>query len=259
MPRQKRQKKWDKRWILLLCLIPLAVGLLVFFHGKQPRKNPYRAEDFSYDENGYLQYKKGKALRGIDVSEHQGDIDFAAVRESGVEFVMIRVGYRGYKSGTLNKDERAEVNYQNAKAAGLQVGVYFFSQAVTVAEAEEEAEMLLQCIEDWELDLWAAYDWEYVNEQARTAGMDARLLTDCTKAFLSKIAQAGEKPMIYCNRSQARDLLYMEELSAYDLWLAMYQDPIDAFPYAMKLWQYTNTGSVPGISGNVDLNLYFIE
>ncbi len=248
-------------WLPVAVLAAVAVALVILIRslsGLRIPPNPYTPEDFSYDDDGYLTYTAGTALRGIDISEHQGDIDFSAVKASGVEFVIIRVGYRGYLSGELHQDENAGANYLAAKAAGLKVGAYLFSQAVSPEEAAEEAEFFLEQVKDWELDLWAVYDWERMGGHARTADMDADTLTECTKVFLERVRKAGYAPMVYCNRSQARDLLHMEKLRQYGIWLAMYSDPIDLFPYRMTLWQYTNTGSVPGISGNVDINLWFL-
>ena len=244
--------------LVLYSLIALmgvaALGLALFF-SPLPR-NPFSPADFTYEE-GYLTCLTKPAMRGIDVSEHQGDIDWNAVKASGVEFAIIRVGYRGYGNGALVADENAQTNYKNAKAAGLQIGAYLFSQAISVEEAQEEAAFFLEQIKDWELDLWAVYDWEYISAEARTANVDALTLTQCTKAFLDAVAAEGYQPMIYFNRSQAEKRLFMNALAGYDFWLAMYHDPIATFAYRPDMWQYTNTGHVPGINGNVDINLWF--
>lgn len=216
--------------------------------------NPYTAEDFTYDGD-YLTCTAGTSVLGIDISSHQGDIDWAAVKEAGVEFVMIRLGYRGSREGMLYTDQRAQENYDGAKAAGLKVGAYFFSQAVSLEEAEEEAALALSIAEGWALDMPLVYDWEYAGEEARTANMDARQVTDCTKAFCEAVENAGFDAMIYFNVSQSRYLLYLEELTAYPFWLAMYTDEMD-FEYQVHMWQYTCTGTVPGIETDVDINLW---
>ncbi len=239
--------------LLLLSLTVWALNL-----GKLP-KNKLRAQDFVYNEQGYLTCLATRAVRGIDVSQHQGQIDFEAVKASGVEFVIVRVGYRGYHSGELHEDKQAQENYRRAKEAGLQVGAYFFSQAVSPEEAKEEALFFLSQIQDWELELWAVYDWESMGDTARTAHVDARTLTDCAKTFSETVSGAGYRPMVYFNRSQALDRMYLRELKDYGAWLALYSEPIESYPYRIDLWQYTNTGSVPGISGNVDINLWFPE
>ena len=121
--------------------------------------NPYSTLDF-YLEDGYMTCKSGKSTLGIDVSVWQGDIDWQQVKEAGMEFAMIRVGYRGSNEGTLHEDSMAQTYYQGAKAAGLKVGAYFFSQAVTPQEAVEEADYMLAKMEGWELDMPVVFDWE---------------------------------------------------------------------------------------------------
>lgn len=251
----KKRKKIKPIIQILIAVTGVVAVLLALFYRPLPR-NPFTPEDFVY-EDGFLTCMTVEAVRGIDVSEHQGDIDWEAVKASGVEFAIIRVGYRGYGNGALMADENAQINYQNAKAAGLKIGAYLFSQAISVEEAQEEAEFFLEQIKDWELDLWAVYDWEYISAEARTANVDALTLTKCTKAFLDMVSEAGYQPMVYFNRSQAEKRLFMHVLAEYDFWLAMYHDPIDTFAHRPDMWQYTNTGRVPGINGNVDINLWF--
>lgn len=217
--------------------------------------NPFTAEDFAY-EGDFLTCLAGDAALGIDVSVWQDTIDWQQVKAAGVEFAMLRIGYRGSDQGGLNEDSFLRANYAGAKAAGIKVGGYFFSQAVSVREAVEEAEYVLSIIEDWELDMPVVYDWEYIDSEARTANVDARTLTDCTKAFCETIKEAGYVPMIYFNRDQAAERMILTELAEYPFWLALY-DPAMDYPYRVDMWQYTCEGSVPGIQGNVDLNLFF--
>ena len=198
----------------------------------------------------------GTAVLGIDVSEHQDNIDWELVKASGVDFVMIRVGWRGQTEGRLNEDTMAQINYAGARAAGLKVGAYFFSQAITKQEAIAEAEFLLSQVRNWEVDMPLVFDWEYVGDHARTANMDARLLTDLSIAFCDTVALAGYQPMIYFNMYQSEYLLHLEELTDYPFWLAMYTDEMD-YPYAVDMWQYSCTGQVAGIGTDVDLNLWF--
>ena len=221
-----------------------------------PEGNPYGPLDFQYDGK-YLQCLAGQSVLGIDVSAHQQEVDWEKVAAAGVKFTMIRVGYRGYETGDLVADPYAQANYQGAKAAGLQVGAYLFSQAISVEEALEEADFLLTGIKDWELELPVVYDWEYISSDARTGAADARLVTDCTKAFCEAVAAAGYDPMVYFNRHQAQDLLFLEELTQYPFWLAMYSDRM-TYPYRVDMWQYTCEGKVPGIDGFVDINLRFV-
>ena len=217
--------------------------------------NAYGPEDFVM-EDGYLRLDFGPYIRGIDVSAHQGEIDWTLVAESGVEFAMIRLGYRGYGTGKILEDPYFRANLEGAAAAGLDVGVYFFSQAISVAEALEEAEFVLTVLDGAELTMPVVYDWEYIDEEARTAQVDRRTLTDCSLAFLQAVEAAGYEPMLYYNTHQVRELLHLKELEHYDSWLALYSEEM-TFPYRIRMWQYTCTGTVPGIEGNVDIDLYF--
>lgn len=216
--------------------------------------NPYGPEDFAV-ENGYMTCLTGKSVLGIDVSTFQQNVDWQQVKAAGVEFVMIRLGHRGTNIGVLFEDELVQSHYAGASAAGLKVGGYFFSQAITPEEAVEEAEFALQIIQDWQVDMPIVFDWEHIDNDCRTTGMDARTLTDCAKAFCDRIKAEGYRPMVYFNANQAANLLYLLELEDYDFWLAMYHDQMD-FPHRVDMWQYTQTGAVPGIPGNVDINLY---
>lgn len=219
-------------------------------------ENPFGYNDFQF-EGDYLTCLTQPSVLGIDVSVFQGNIDWQAVKQSGVEFAIIRVGGRGYGAeGKLYADDNAQINYEGAKAAGLQVGAYFFSQAITVEEAKQEAQYILEQTSHWEMDFPIVYDWEYIGEEARTANLDARTLTECTRAFCQSVEAAGREAMIYFNPEQSHKQFFVEELGQYNFWLAMYADRM-LYPHRVSMWQYTNTGSVPGIEGNVDINLYF--
>lgn len=220
-------------------------------------QNPYQPSDFAPDENGYLTCMAGQSRLGIDVSGFQGQIDWQRVKAAGVEFVFIRVGGRGTTQGGLYTDDYAQTYYQGAKAAGLQVGAYFFSQAITPGEAREEAFFVLKQVAAWELDLPVVYDWEWVDSTSRTAQMEGGILTRCTEEFCRIIAEAGLSPMIYFNTTQALELLELERLAAYPFWLAQYDTGLH-FPYRVDYWQYSCTGRVDGIEGDVDLNLHLL-
>lgn len=220
-------------------------------------ENPYEPSDFTQDENGYLTCLTGQSRLGIDVSGFQGEIDWQKVKAAGVEFVFIRVGGRGTTQGGLYTDDYAQTYYQGAKEAGLQVGAYFFSQAITPGEAREEAFFVLKQVADWELDLPVVYDWEWVDSTSRTAGVEGGILTRCAEEFCRVIAQAGLSPMIYFNTSQALELLELERLAEYPFWLAQYDTGLH-FPYRVDYWQYSCTGRVDGIEGDVDLNLQLL-
>ena len=221
-----------------------------------PEENPYGPVDFMLDEKTQeMTFLSGEGIKGIDVSSWQGNIDWQQVKDSGVEFVIIRVGGRGTTEGNIYPDEKCQSYYEGAKAVGLKVGAYFFSQSITEEEAIEEAEYVLDVVKDWDVEMPVVYDWEYIGDGARTDNMVAGLLTEMAKAYCDTVKNAGYEPMIYFGRSQSADLLILPELEEYGFWLAMY-NPIMDYPYKIDIWQYTETGSVPGISGNVDLNLW---
>ncbi len=215
--------------------------------------NPYTPEDFGF-AGDYLTCLAGESVLGIDVSAYQPEVDWQQVKAAGVEFVILRAGFRGYGStGNMKQDAAVLSHYSGAKQAGLKVGVYFFSQAISAQEAIEEAEFLLDIIGDFQLDMPVAYDWEYISDTARTANMDADTLTACADAFCRTIRDAGFQPMIYISENQ--NLLHLDQLAQYPLWVALYDTGM-TYPYKAAMWQYTNTGRIPGIAGNADINLW---
>ena len=217
------------------------------------QENPYTPEDFGADGD-FLTCLAGESLLGIDVSAYQPEVNWQQVKSAGVEFVMLRAGFRGYGSaGNMKQDAAVLSHYNGAKQAGLKVGVYFFSQAVSVQEAIDEANFLLNIIGDFQLDMPVAYDWEYISDTARTANMDADTLTQCADAFCRRVQEAGFQPMIYISENQ--NLLQLEQLARYPLWVALYDNQM-TYPYKTAMWQYTNKGSVPGVPGNADINLW---
>ena len=227
-----------------------------------PEENPYGAMDFEFDENGYLTCVTGRSSLGIDVSVYQSNIDWQQVKDAGIEFVIIKCGGRGYgQAGNLYEDSSWRDKYAGAKAVGLKVGVYFFSQAIDEDEAVEEAEYVLSLIQDKDIDMPIVDDWEYIDPATsdgvpRTIAMSKRMLTNCTKAFCERIEEAGYQSMIYFNADQSHKQMYLEELTDYPFWLASYTTKLN-YPYKIDMWQYTHTGTVPGIEGDVDINLYF--
>lgn len=222
----------------------------------QPEASPYTFTDFQYDGR-YLTCLAAESVVGVDVSAHQEEIDWEAVAASGVEFVMIRVGYRGYETGLLQPDAYAQINYAGAKAAGLKVGAYLFSQAVSRKEAMEEARFAVEQMRGWELDLPLVYDWERVKAGTRTEGVDARTITDCAIGFCKMAEALGYETMVYFNPHHGRNYFYLHELEDYPFWLAYYTDKMD-YPYHFEMWQYTDSGYVPGIEGGADINLMIL-
>ena len=204
---------------------------------------------------------------GIDVSKHNGTINWNKVKESGVNFAMIRAGYRGYgQPGNLAVDSKFLTNMNGAISNGIEVGVYFFSQAVTVEEAIEEADMTIELIRENGFSDKITYpiviDTEDVdNAEGRADGLSKNIRTMIVQIFCERIKQYGYKPMIYANKYWLNNQLDMNKLSMYDVWLAHYtntEKPIEnPSDYTGKydIWQYTDKGTIYGISGNVDLNI----
>ena len=207
----------------------------------------YGGEDYSY-------------RLGIDVSHYQGEIDWQKVKAAGIEFVFVRLGYRGYgQEGVLKLDTNFEKNMKGARAAGLDVGVYFFAQAVNETEAIEEAEFVLEHLIEYDLQMPIVYDPESIlHEEARTDNVTEEQFTKNTKAFCETIEKSGYDAMIYCNMTWQAFKLDLEELEEYPIWYADYEE-YPQTPYHFDIWQYSNEGSVDGIQGNVDLNIQMIK
>ena len=210
--------------------------------------------------NGYSFYKQDGAVTsvsGIDVSEFQGDIDWQQVKDAGIEFAMIRVGYRSYGGGEVKYDKNFEKYLDGASAVGIKTGVYFFSQAVNADEAAEEADAVLDAIAPYDITYPVVFDWELITEDnARTDEMSVEMLADCCVTFCERIKAAGYTPMIYQNKSTTMRKLDLPRVKDYDFWLAEY-DTKPTYYYDFAMWQYSATGSVPGISGDVDMDIAF--
>ncbi len=228
---------------------PPAVGL-------QP--NPYAPEDFAY-QDGYMTCLAGESWLGVDVSHHQGAIRWDEVADAGIRFAMIRLGHRAVSDGVVRLDTYWEENYSGARAAGLPVGVYFYSQAISVEEAREEAAFVLEVLNGRPLDFPVVFDWEIHSKSGRNAHVDEKTLSACAITFCQMVADAGYEPMVYFNLDLANRLWDLElmQQQGYSFWLALYRKQLD-WPNRTDMWQYTETGSVPGIDTPVDLNLYFV-
>lgn len=222
--------------------------------------NQLDAANLQILENGEYQYLTDGQVtshKGIDVSSYQGDIDWNLVAQDGVEFAMIRLGLRGYgKEGNLKEDAKFDANIQGAKAAGIKVGVYFFSQAINDEEVLEEASLVLNKIAPYQLDCPVVYDVERTREDGRMNNISVEERTHLTLLFCQTIENAGYTPMIYHNTQMGALMIDVAQLEAYDKWYASYSDQM-FYPYEYKVWQYSDKGTVQGISGNVDLNICF--
>lgn len=225
-------------------------------------ENTLQEEDFSQQADGTVIYTGGDYLAGVDVSAHQGEINWKKVAKQ-VDFAMIRAGYRGYTEGKLVEDERFQENISQALKYKLKVGVYFFSQAVTPQEAKAEAKYLLRLIDAYDIALNVAYDWEYIDNvefgTARTDTVEEHTVTECAAAFCQTVADAGYQPAIYCNGMLGYFGYDLSQLPGVDVWYADYADSEPNFAYQIRMWQYSDSGAVAGITGNVDLNLYFYD
>ena len=202
------------------------------------------------------------AYKGIDVSEHNGLIDWRSVKNSGVQFAMIRCAYRGYGTGKIVTDAYFDYNIQNASAVGIQVGIYFFSQATSITEAVEEANYAISLAQKYNCVTYPiVIDTEYSgapNNTGRADGLGVALRTNIIAAFCNQVEKLGYISMVYASRDWLYNNLEITRLSNYETWLAHYtNDPSKQsdYKYNYGIWQYTSSGSVPGISGRVDLNI----
>lgn len=222
-----------------------------------PEANPYDQYDFQYNKHNYLYCLKQESFVGVDVSAFQHDIDWNQVKASGIDFAMLRLGYRGWGAkGTLVEDEYIRQNLAGTAAAGIPIGAYFFSQATSLDEVHEEIEFMLSILGDYPLDYPIVLDWEVANPtEGRVRNVTRRELTDMLRYFCDEVSSRGFEPMVYFNWTQASRMIYLNELEDYPFWLALYQDRM-TFPYRIEMWQYTSEGRVPGIEGDVDINLY---
>jgi prepilin-type N-terminal cleavage/methylation domain-containing protein len=204
------------------------------------------------DENGNVISHKG-----IDVSEHQGKIDWKKVRNDGVEFAFVRVLYRGWGSGKLVEDTTGEDNIREAVENGINVGAYVFSQAITPEEAVEEARRAIEIVSPYAQGIPIVIDVEYVpSDDARMDELTPEERTDVILAFCDEVSSQGYIPMIYYNTEMGGLGVENERLEGITKWYAWYSE-VPYYPYKYDIWQYSDKGSVDGIKGNVDQNISF--
>lgn len=198
----------------------------------------------------------GSGTLGIDVSKWNGNIDWTAVKNSGVSYVIIRCGYRGSSEGALIKDSKFETNIKGAINAGLKVGVYFFTQAIDKNEAVEEASMVLECIRNYKISYPVFLDVEASG--GRADSLDKATRTEICKAFCETIKNSGYTAGIYANKNWLTEKINTSELSSsYKIWLAQYASA-PTYTGRYDMWQYKSTGKISGISGDVDMNLSYL-
>lgn len=227
---------------------------------KDLRLNDYTQENLNILETGEYQYLENGQVtshKGIDVSKHQGEIDWQQVAADGVEYAFIRVGLRGYGTGKLVEDEYFEQNITGALSAGIKVGVYFYTQAINEEELMEEANFVLEKIAPYRIECPVVFDVEKVSgDDGRMNSLTVEERTNLTLLFCQTIENAGYKPMIYHNMEMGTLLLDLAKLENYDKWFAYYNADF-YYPYQYEIWQYTDNGTVNGIDGPVDLNISF--
>lgn len=224
--------------------------------------NTYEQGEFIHTDEGFIEYYENEQLishKGIDVSRYQEKIDWDEVAGSDVEYAFIRLGIRGYTEGEIVEDDRFEHNINGALDNNIDVGVYFFTQATSDEEAKEEADFVLDALEGYDITYPVVLDVEAVtSDNARTAGLTMEERTKYCITFCERIRQAGYQPMIYGNLKTFMLMLDLEQLEEYDKWFAHYDEQY-YFPYQFKVWQYTDSGKVPGIEGDVDINISFTD
>ncbi len=270
---QRRTKKRSRRLALLILLLiaiiaAVAAGVLIYRAQHSIIKNELGLRNIEMDlsqlQTGGTFYAYENSADdvitsvGVDVSTYQGTVDWAAVKDAGVDYVIVRAAYRGYETGRIVPDDLYEQNIRGAVDAGLHVGVYLYSQALSEDEAREEADYLLGLIEGLPVDYPVVYDQEeYTADQARTDGLTGEQATLNALAFCERVYDAGYIPMIYTNNDWAQNMYDMERLDHYPIWYADYT-AAPSLTGGFAMWQYTDSGQVPGVTGPVDLNLLFL-
>ncbi len=224
--------------------------------------NRYDTKKF-VEKDGFIRYEDTNARLGVDVSEFQNEVDWAAVKAAGIDFAILRLGYRGTTQGLLFLDERFEQNFQEATDAGLFVGVYFFSQAVTESEARMEADFVIEALKGRKLAYPVVFDWEVPAateeipaENLRVHNLPGDQAAKCGAAFCERIKEAGYTPCVYTNKYWAYEFFDLDQWKDYDFWYAEYEKAPSLY-YDFRMWQYTDEGKVPGIEGGVDVNICF--
>lgn len=193
---------------------------------------------------------------GIDVSKWQKEIDWDKVKNEGVDFAIIRCGYRGSVTGSLVEDPYFEQNIKGARAAGIKVGVYFFTQAVNEVEAVEEASMVISLVRDYELQYPVFIDTEGAGGNGRADSLNVEERTAVCEAFCATVKNAGLEAGVYASRNWYNNKLTANTLESYAIWLAEYRS-VPLYQGYYQMWQYTSKGKINGINGNVDLNVSY--
>lgn len=224
-------------------------------------KNTYDYTNLVSKNNLLRYYADGKQVSflGVDLSKYQKNVDFYTLKNAGVDFCMLRTGARGYETGVLQPDESFDTFLKEAEEAEMPVGVYFFSQAITVQEATEEADFVLGKLLEHKISYPVAFDMEFIdNDTSRVETLSREERTQIALTFLQKIEASGYTGMLYGNKEWLLKRIDLSKFDDYDIWLAEEKD-IPDYPYRFSMWQYSRQGEVDGINGMVDLNISFID
>lgn len=208
----------------------------------------------------YMENGKKISYVGVDLSKQNGDVNFNSMKAAGVDYVMIRLGGRGYSTGQISLDENFKKNIEGAAAAGLDIGVYFYSQAISQEEAIQEVNFVIQNLEPYRANVKypIAFDMEFVaNDMARIDSLTKDEKTNIATSFLESVKAAGYVPMIYGDKEWLIKEIDLARLQSYDVWLVQEQELPD-YPYQFTMWQYSTEGVVNGVSGDANLNISFV-
>lgn len=225
------------------------------------KKNTYDFTNLVSKNDLLHYYSDGKQVSylGVDLSKYQKEVDFAAIQREGIDFCMLRVGARGYESGILQEDENYQEFMKKAAEVNMPVGLYFFSQAVSVTEAIEEADFVISRIGDYKISYPIAFDMEFIeNDASRVETLTKTERTNIALAFLNRIENAGFTGMLYGDKEWLLTRVDLSKFDKYDIWLAE-EENIPDYPYTYSMWQYTRQGEIFGIDGYVDLNISFVD
>ena len=244
---QVTNRDWTEEWVMLNPYL---------------KKNTY---DFTNLEEKaglrrYMENGKKISYVGVDLSKQNGDVNFNSMKAAGVDYVMIRLGGRGYSTGQISLDENFKKNIEGAAAAGLDIGVYFYSQAISQEEAIQEVNFVIQNLEPYRANVKypIAFDMEFVaNDTARIDSLTKDEKTNIATSFLESVKAAGYVPMIYGDKEWLIKEIDLARLQSYDVWLVQEQELPD-YPYQFTMWQYSTEGVVNGVSGDANLNISFV-
>lgn len=242
-------KEGEEEWIEILEKLP---------------RNQYDFKDIKIVNGKMSYYQDGEksSTLGVDLSKTNGNVDFEILKADGIDFVMLKIGQRGYDSGVISMDEKFAEYLADANEAGLEVGVYFYSQAITVEEAVEEVGFVTETLEPYKQQVTypVVFDMEYVpNDESRVELTDEEDKTEIAEAFLSGIRDAGYTPMIYGNKNWLLGEILPEVLlKEYNVWLND-QSPVPDYPYDYKMWRYSTGESINGIEGSTGYTISFVD